>query len=144
MQRKIIDIRRELRGPKARGDYSPEKLRQFYRKSAWDRGVCDYAESLFDDYLERRDLLGQDEELRIGKITEKDLLNGATNWKQYSHGGCSLIYDEDICKALCSPKEQKRTHNGELPPNDREDWLDVQARALQQAAMIVVNAVNRR
>lgn len=144
MQRRISDIRKELKGPKARGEYTPEMLRQFHRKSAWNKGVCNYAEELFDNYLDRRDLLDYDDEARIGKIAEKDLLNGAADWNQYSHGGCSLIYDEDICMALCSPKEQKRTHNGELPPNDKEDWLDVQARALQQAATLVLKAVNRR
>lgn len=144
MQRKISDIRRELQGQKARGEYSPEKLRAFYRKSAWKRGVCDYAEWLFDDYLDRRDLLGCDENIRIGKIKEADLLNGAASWDQYSRGGCSLIYNEDICKALCTEREQKRFHNGKLPPNNHEDWIDVQARALQEAAEMVLAAANRR
>ena len=144
MQRKISEIRQELQGVKARGEYTPEKLRAFNRKSAWDRGVCDYAEWLLDDYLDRRDLLGVDENTRIGSISEKDLLNGAESWSEYSHYGCCLVYDEDICQALCSPKEQNRLRNGELPPNAHEDWLDFQARALQQAAKKVLAAVNRR
>ena len=72
MQRKISDIRAELQGIKARENYTPEQLRKFYRKSAWRRGVCDYAEWLFDDYLDRRDLLGVDEGIvRIGKSPRK-------------------------------------------------------------------------
>lgn len=145
MQRKISDIRAELQGEKARGNYTPEQMRKFYRKSAWHRGVCDYAEWLFDDYLDRHELSGVDEEIvRIGKITEKDLLNGASSWEQYSRGGCALVYDEDICKALFSPKDQKRSQNGALPPNDHEDWIDVQTRVLKEAAEKVLAAVNRR
>lgn len=144
MQRSITDIRQELQGPRERENYTPDMLNKFRRKSAWDRGVCDYAEQLFDDYLERRDLLNCDGSIRIGKITEADLLNGAESWEDYSYGGCSLIYDSDVCEALCSPSERKRTRDGELPPNSRENWLDVQARALRQAASKVIKAVNRR
>ena len=75
---------------------------------------------------------------------KEDLLNGAKNWSQYSRDGNYLIYDSDICKALCGPREQKRTKTGTLPPNDREDWMDMQARALQQAAAILMDEVNRR
>ena len=87
-----------------------------------------YIESLNDDSIEQ--------------ITEKDLLNGAEDWQQYSEGGFSLIFDTDICKRLCSPSEQKKTQNGKRKPNSKEDWIDVQARALQQAAAIILSIVN--
>jgi len=92
-------------------------------RSAWDKGVTAYA----------IDLLEQAEHDEITRYSEKDLLNGAVNWKQYSHGGCAAIYDSDIAEALCSPSELKRKRGGELQPNSRESWLDVQARALSQA-----------
>lgn len=35
-----------------------------------------------------------------GKKLEKILLNGAKDWQEYSEGGCSLTYNEDIAKRL--------------------------------------------
>lgn len=52
-------------------------------------------------------------------------------------GGSALIYNADIAKHYCTPSELKKTHNGERKPNSREDWLDVQARALWQAALMI-------
>lgn len=106
-------------------------------KSTWDKGVLIYALELFDNYIEES---GDDP---INQITEKDLLQGASNWSEYSYGGFSLIYDEDICKRLSTPSEQKRTRYGELKPNSNEDWLDIQARALYQAAQIVRSIANK-
>lgn len=127
MQRLIADIRKEIAERPAR--------------SAWDKGCREYAVELFGDYVEGRHL---DDSHRVGKITEADLLNGARDWSQYSYGGCALIYDGDICERLCSPSEQKKTRGGEWKPNRNEEWLDVQARALSQAARIVLRIVNRR
>ena len=73
---------------------------------------------------------------------EADLLNGAQDWNQYSWGGCSLIYDEDIAKRVCTLSELKKTRNGERRPNSREEWLDTQARALSQAARHIRRAAN--
>lgn len=129
MQRRIADIRREIETRPAR--------------SAWDKGVRGYAEELFDSYI--RDALHiSDDSMRIGKIVEKDLLNGARDWSQYSWGGCAYIYDCDICEQLCSPSEQKKRRGGELRPSTDEEWLDVQARALSQAARIVIRVASRR
>ena len=61
------------------------------------------------------------------------MLNGAKDWNQYSWGALSLIYDCDIAERLSAPSELKKTRGGERRPNSREEWLDVQARALQQA-----------
>jgi hypothetical protein len=92
-------------------------------RSAWSRGVNLYAlellESLESDY------------------TPAALLNGAENWRAFSHGGCALIYDADIAERLCSPSELKRNKGGDLPPNAGETWLDCQARALTQAARLI-------
>lgn len=43
----------------------------------------------------------------------------------------------DIAELLCSPSELKRKKYGERRPNSREEWLDVQARALAQAAACI-------
>lgn len=60
--------------------------------------------------------------------------NGADSWNEYSWSGCGLIYDGDIAEHYCTPSELKKTRHGERRPNSREEWLDVQARALRQAA----------
>ena len=88
-------------------------------RSAWEKGVLCYAIDLVYDCE--------------GDVTKENLLNGAQDWKQYSEGGCSLIYDSDIAEMLCTPSELVKKDFGRLPPNGQESWIDVQARALFQA-----------
>lgn len=102
-------------------------------RSAWERGVVAYAESMLDE-------LEPTEEL-WPRTTEKVLLNGAPSWHDYSWGGCALIYDTDIARHLCSPSELRRCRDGARRPNAREEWLDTQARACFQAAQLVKRIV---
>jgi hypothetical protein len=102
-------------------------------RSAWQRGVKAYA----------ADLLQAMDENGITAPTKADLLNGAADWNQWAWGGCGLIYDADIAERTCSPSELKRTRNGERRPNAREEWLDVEARAVGQAAGYILRAVKR-
>lgn len=95
-------------------------------RSAWDRGVNAYALDLLADLADN------------SPITKETLLNGADNWNQYSWGGCSLIYNTDIAERVCTPSELKKCKDGEYRPNSREEWLDVQARALSQAATLIL------
>ena len=105
------------------------------QRSAWDKGVTEYALELVEQLAEQIDGGYFDElDLAESKKVRAALLNGAADWNQYSWGGCSLIYDIDIAERLCCPSELKKTRNGERRPNSREEWLDVQARALFQAA----------
>lgn len=92
-------------------------------RGAWDKGVTRYAIDLVSDCEQE---LTRDNCKTI-------LLNGARDWREYSYGGCALIYDADIAEELCSPSELKRCKGGERQPNSQETWLDVQARALHQA-----------
>ena len=122
-----------------------EKIREAIEskpaRSAWDKGKKAYALELLESleeginggYIDPADL-------ESPALLKKALLNGAADWRQYSSGGCSLIYDGDIAERLCSPSEYKRKRGGELQPNSRESWLDVQARALFQAAACIINA----
>lgn len=105
------------------------------QRSAWDKGVTKYALELVEQLGEQING-GYFEELDLteSKKVRAALLNGAADWSQYSRGGCSLIYNSDIAERLCCPSELKKTRNGERRPNSREEWLDVQARALFQAA----------
>lgn len=104
-------------------------------RSARNRGVKAYALELLEE-------LPKNVEYGSIQSLEADLLNGARDWNQYSWGGCSLIYDEDIAKRVCTPSELKKTRNGERRPNSREEWLDTQARALSQAARHIRRAAN--
>ena len=105
------------------------------QRSAWNKGVNEYALELVEQLGEQIGG-GYFDELNLSepKKVRAALLNGAADWSQYSWGGCSLIYDGDIAERLCCPSELKKTRNGERRPNSREEWLDVQARALYQAA----------
>lgn len=107
-------------------------------RSAWDKGVTAYAIDLLDQYQERAEFEGREAASRAE--LEEWLLNGASTWGEYSWGGLALIYNGDIAKLLCSPSELKRTRNGERRPNNREEWLDTQARALAQAAKRLIDA----
>lgn len=100
-------------------------------RSAWDRGVNVYALELVEELEERAAYEGRNPE--PGAECREWMLNGAQDWNQYSWGGSSLIYDGDIAERLCTPSELKKTRNGERRPNSREEWLDVQSRALYQA-----------
>ena len=102
-----------------------EVLEEEKGRSAWERGVIQYAIEILDC-------------VKGEEITEKVLLNGAKDWKQYSYKGCALICDVDICHRLCTPSEIKKTKDGERRPNKQETWLDVQARALYQAARMIL------
>ena len=123
-----------------------ERIRQALKsrkdRSAWDKGVNLYALELVDELEEAAAYQGRNP--APGTECRKWMLNGAQNWQRpndefaawsvYSWGGSSLIYDGDIAERLCTPSELKRTRNGERRPNSREEWLDVQAQALYQAA----------
>lgn len=91
----------------------------------WGRGVLMYAIDILDA-------------IKNKEVTEKALLNGAKDWKEYSYGGCALIYNNEICRRLCTPSTIKRTKEGKCNLNINENWLDVQARALYQAARLIM------
>ena len=95
-------------------------LQEKMDRSAWNKAVTIYALEIL-------------EELNTEEVTREALLNGASDWNQYSWGRCSLIYNSDIAERICTPSELKKRNGGEWRPNCNEEWLDVQARALSQA-----------
>ena len=115
-------------------------------RSAWDRAVTADAIDLLDNITDA---------VTYGYITADDItdahilqikramLSGADNWHRYSWSGCALCYDGDIAAHYCTPSELKRTRNGQRRPNRDEEWLDVQARALGQAATRAYRAIKR-
>lgn len=110
-----------------------KKIESTPARSAWAKGVKDYAVMI----IERLEMT----EITPEGIANKMLLNGAENWEQYSYGGCALIYDKDIAESLCTPSELKKVtrKDGSVRQNanSRETWLDVQARALFQANILI-------
>lgn len=108
-------------------------------RSAWSRGVKEYAMELLDD-LEEAISGGyfDAEDIEAPALLSRQLLNGASDWEQYSWGGCSLIYNQDIAERLCNASELEKTRHGERRPNAREEWLDTQTRALGQAARLIL------
>ena len=111
-----------------------KKIEAQKARSAWARGVKVYALELLEGY--------EGEEIPENwEALKADLLNGAENWKAYSWGGCSLIYDRDVAERLSTPSELKITRNGNRKPNAREEWLDRQARALYQACNLIYRAI---
>ncbi len=79
-------------------------------RSTWNKGVTDFAIDLIDNI-----------DFSKPTFNKSDLLNGASDWSTYSWGGCGLIYDADIAKALCSPSELKKCKGGKNRPNSCEE-----------------------
>lgn len=104
-------------------------------RSAWAKGVKNYALNLVEEVYQN--------DTDIVKADMSVYLSGAKNWKNYSYvvRGCSLVCNYDIAKLLCTPSELKKTDYGRKLPNSTEDWLDVQARALYQAYMLIANLI---
>lgn len=106
-------------------------------RSYWAKGVKAYAVEMVESIEYKKEV--------SYRFIKSDLLNGASDWNQYSEGGCSLIYNKDIAERLCTPSELKRLtrSDGSLKdrPNSRENWIQCQARALFQACELVSNIV---
>lgn len=104
-------------------------------RSKWGNGVKYLALSIIGNYAD--DEPGAAVDLQDLEAT---LLNGATNWEAYCYGGLLLISNLEIAELLCSPSELRRctAADGSLKdPNRREIWMDVQARAAQQAWWLI-------
>lgn len=121
-------------------------------RSRWDRAVIEDAEEMISEAIENlkdtpdeapRDLTALTAQLlnvsvRTLRDWGRDNGNGGIKdlYKcahESSWGGSHLCYDSDIARHYCTPSELKRTRDGARRPNAREDWLDVQARAIYQA-----------
>ena len=111
-------------------------------RSQWGKAVKEYALELLESLENNPSLCNEFDEGR--PIREKDLLSGASDWLEYSYGGCSLIYDQDIAERLCTPSEYRKTRGGERNPTVNEDWMQCQARALSQASYIILKNPNNQ
>lgn len=109
------------------------RIKSYRYRSAWSRGVCQYALELAEQF--DFDAIGE-------KPIRDIMLNGSRNWREYSYDGNALIYDCDIAERLSAPSVLKLKDYGRLPPNSKENWLDVQGRALEQACGLVMMAIH--
>ena len=115
-----------------------ERIDKINTRSAWKRGVKEYAHDILstvEDVAEFRHTAPETREEFL-----KMALNGAESWSRYSYGGNSLCCNFQIAERLCTSSELKKKKGGELQPNSRESWLDVQARALSQAYIMAKSA----
>ena len=110
------------------------KIDSIKPRSAWSKGVKEYALELVEKI--------EHEEIDSNGLQET-LLTGARNWKEYSYGGCACIYDSDIALRLSNKSELKKVRYDEKNSsvnqfaNSKENWLDVQSRALSQACNLI-------
>lgn len=110
------------------------KAKQQKARSAWDKGVFEYA-------IEMLEQLGHKQEITDPKECfnhcDYKTMSVSELAHECSYGACFEIFDEDIAKRLCSPSELKKYYRKDgsfrQTANARETWLDVQARALKQA-----------
>lgn len=114
-----------------------ENLKAVKCRSAWSKGVKEYAYMLLDNIF----LYSDYKSINNCKSLHEELLNGAKSWKQFSFICCDIFLNEDIAKTLCSPSELKKCKSGMLRPNKKETWLDVQTRALIQAERLIKECV---
>jgi hypothetical protein len=121
-------------------------------RSKWAKAVHEDACWLLENVME-----GYDEPY---ELSEKLVLNGASDWKQFSFGGSAYVYDGEIAEHYCTPSELKKVGFGktdmgkdvhgnqiwakyvEKQPNTNEEWLDLQARALRQAWWLIRDELN--
>lgn len=115
-----------------------QKVENVKVRSAWNNGVKEYAIELLANATSNREC----EDFASLQELKDAILNGASDWIQYSEGGCALVYNQDIAERLCTPSELKRTKNGLNNPNSRENWIQVQARALFQAWELIKRTYN--
>ena len=111
-------------------------------RSAWARGVHQYALELLDELEELNP--NSDGHIYGSPADHKAILNGAEDWQRYSEACCYLVQVEDIARRLCSPSVFAKTKEGRYRPSSRQQWLDVQARALRAANRIIWQIVERR
>lgn len=112
-----------------------ENMKKLFARSAWDKGVYDYAFDILEP-------LGDE----LENVKADTLMNGVNTWTAYSYGGCALICDDDIAKRMCTPSEYKKYLNAGLNSklSDSDYWLgNVQTRALFQAMAKIRRAYTR-
>ena len=113
-----------------------QRIAETKARSQWKQGVKAYAMEMVTRFEVEEMPRDNTRLLRL-------CLAGARDFDALSYGGMYEIYDRDIAVLLCTPSEYRRTHEGEKAPNSRETWLGVQARALYQAYLLILECVRK-
>lgn len=103
-----------------------KQIEQWKPRSAWDKGVKELMFMIVEH--ECRDFIDDFKTIDTHKIDE--LISLAKEW---SYNGELWIYDQQLAEQFCTPSELKRVKGGKFPPNSKEQWVDLQARACYQA-----------
>lgn len=104
-----------------------EKARGTYQKAIYQYAF-ELVDNIADNYITTAEELEHLES--IANLKER-ALNGATNWNQYSWGGCSLCYNFDILNRLFCKFIAKKYENADSVRG--RHLLDYQASALARA-----------
>lgn len=101
-------------------------------RGTYNKAICQYAFELVDNIADN--YITTPEELKhLENITnlKERALNGASDWGQYSWGGCSLCYNYDILSRLFCKSIVKKYENADSVKG--RHLLDWQACALSKA-----------
>ncbi len=110
---------------------SIEMLQSKKYRSVWDNAISEDAINLLEIIIDHDRIDSLNDNIIDRDLFKKLALNGAKNWNEFSYGGCSYVYDEDIMKHYSIPSYIKKW-NGQNPSSN-ETWLDLQGRAYNQA-----------
>ena len=102
-------------------------------RSAWDRGVKAYALDILREFDEWREFSESQGET-LPNMDEHTALNGAKDWKQWSEGGCGLVYNHAIAERLYTPARVARLPKG-------FDGLAEEVRAVKRAWQLISRTI---
>lgn len=116
----ITELKNEL-------EQQQKQARGTYQKAIFEYAfeICD---NIADNYISTAEEL---EHLESITNLKERALNGASDWEQYSWGGCSLCYNYDILERLFCPSIVKKYENADSVRG--RHLLDYQAAALSRA-----------
>ena len=126
-----------ITGQQISGMIIDQLMQQRPMRGHWNNAVNEYATEI----AQNLEYLDGPEDFLSWNIVERALLNGAQNWREYSEGGCALIYNADIAERLCTPSELRKITHKDGSLRDL-DFIGIQARALYQAAKRVRRIIN--
>ena len=101
--------------------------------SYYEHALRCYTVELLEACIANKGLTIWDDMEKLGIITEADLLDGSSNWFEYSRCGNALIWSQDISMRLFG----KKTF-----PGNPKDLLLCQALVLSKAAEYLISCVN--
>lgn len=128
-----------------------ERLQRVYKHLEQKKTRTKWLGAVKQDALSLLDWLFtecEQKEFESTKDLEAALLDGAKDWKHYSFGCCAVADCDNarIAAYYSTPSELKRVRykeGGVKDPSPYETWLDVQARALFQAWLLIRDNVNK-